>query len=319
MKLRLKRIGWWIRRLRGKRFIAFVGIVAIAAVGGWLYGGLDSAAMGGIAALVVAGVVLAKPITSVARRLFLRSAPWRSGSGPLSFAGSDLGYWVEGLVESESPRESVDRIADSGGRFASGQVGLELWLVAGDEAGHDWTIVQEIKEPPSGRIIWSSSVDADLTIADFDDTGRPNPFRAAHRMIKEEFDVPLVDIELLGWGREQLQLGTRDTVVAFARTSLPAEQLSGFTYQEDGRTERIAHLVTVDLDGVAKALGWGHPSSWSGGAAFGLLELLEEFQAGAWPALERRVAPRWYEKAMFARVERGTESLTGRAAALPAP
>ena len=316
MKHRLKRIGWWIGRLRGKRFIAFVAIVALAAIGGWFYGGLDSAAMGGGVALVVAGVVLARPLGSLARRLFLRKPPWRSGVGPLAFAGADLGFRVEGLVVSESPRETVDSIASSGGRFANGEIGLELWLVATDDLGQDWTIVQEIKEPPAGKVGWTSSVDAGLTIADFDDTGRPNPFRAAHRLVKGEIDVPLVDIDLMGWGREQMTAGTRDTVVAFARTAVPAEKLSGFTYP-DNRAERVAHLVPLDLDGIAKALGWGHPSSWNGGAAFGLLELLEEFQPGAWPALERRVAPRWYEKGMFARVERGTESLTEKAAALP--
>jgi len=313
VRQRLRRAGWWIQRLRGKRFIAFIAITAAAALTGWFYGGFDSAATGGIAALVVASLVLAGPLKLLAKRLFVRTAPWRSGLGPLTFAGSDLGFLVEGFVGSEGPRETVDAIAASGGRFASGEMSLELWLVATDDQGQDWTLVQEIREPPAGRLVWTSSVDSQLNIADFDDTGRPNPFRAAHRVVKEEIDVPLVDIELFGWGREQLPVGTRDTVVAFARTSVPAEKLSGFTYP-DSRVERSAHLVSLDLDGLAKALGWGHPTHWNGGAAFGILELLEEFQAGAWPALERRVVPRWYEKGMFARVERGTESLAEKAA-----
>jgi hypothetical protein len=159
-------------------------------------------------------------------------------------------------------------------------------------------------------------VDADLTIADLDDTGRPNPFRATHRLIKEELDLPLVGIELLGWGREEHSLGTRDTVVAYVTTSIEAENLSGVEYPE-GRVERAAHLVPIDLEGVAKTLGWGHPLNWRGGSAFGLLELLEASQPGAWAALEHRVAPRWYEKGMFARVERGTEKVSERALAAP--
>lgn len=316
MKQRLKRAGWWIRRLRGKRFIAFVLMVAVAAVGGWWYGGSDSAAVGGIVALVVAGILLARPLATVAKRVFLRSAPWQSEPGPLAFAGADLGFRVEGFAGDRGPRELMDDMAAAGGRFSSGEISLELWIVATDDRGQDWTIVQEIHEAPAGKVAWTSSVDAGLTIADFDDTGRPNPFRATHRLVKEELDVPLVDIELLGWGREQHSTGTRDTVVAYVTTSIGAEKLSGFDYPEN-RVERAAHLVPINLEGVAKTLGWGHPWNWRGGSAFGLLELLEAAQPGAWASLERRVAPRWYEKGMFARVERGTEKIAERAIAAP--
>jgi len=315
VRQRLKRVGWWFRRLRGKRSIGFLLIAAIAAVGGWLYGGLDSAAVGGVVALVLAGIVLARPLAALARRLFLRTPPWRAEAGQLDFAGADLGFRVSGFAGGQAPRELVDEIADSGGRFSAGEVSVELWLVATDERGQDWTIVQELQESPARRVVWTSSVDAELTIADFDHTGRPNPFRAAHRIAKADLDVPLVDIQLLGWGREQHANGTRDTVVAFARTSIAAERLSGFEYP--ATRERAAHLVALDLEGVAKALGWGHPSNWRGGSAFGLLELLEISQPGAWASLERRVAPRWYEKGMFARVERGTEKVSERATVAP--
>ena len=296
--------------------MAFVLLVAVAAVGGWLYGGSDSAAVGGIAALLVAGIVLARPLVTLAKRVFLRSAPWQAEPGPLAFAGADLGFRVEGFAGDRGPRELMDDMAVAGGRFSSGEISLELWIVATDERGQDWTIVQEIHEVPAGKVAWTSSVDAGLTIADFDDTGRPNPFRATHRLVKEELDVPLVDIELLGWGREQHATGTRDTVVAYVTTSIGAEKLSGFEYPEN-RVERAAHLVPINQEGVAKTLGWGHPLNWRGGSAFGLLELLETSQPGAWASLERRVAPRWYEKGMFARVERGTEKIAERAIAAP--
>lgn len=288
----------------------------LAAAGGWLYGGRDSAAVGGIAALVLLGILLARPLGMLARRLFMRRAPWRVGPGPLAFAGSDLGFRVEGFSRGLDPRRLVDEIAAAGGRFSSGEISLELWIVATDEQGAAWTLVQEMHQGAAGRVTWTSSAAADLTIADFDDTGRPNPFRAVHRLVREELDIPVADIEILGWGREQHATGTRDTVVALAHTSVGAELLGGFEYPER-RFERAAHLVPVSLDGAAKTLGWGHPVNWCGGSAFGLLELLEAVQPGAWVALERRVAPRWHEKGMFARVERGTERVTERAVAAP--
>jgi hypothetical protein len=291
-------------------------IGTLAAVAGWFYGGRDSAAVGGIVALVIAAVVLARPLMSLTKRVFLRSAPWRAEPGLLAFAGADLGFRVEGFAGERGPRQLVDDIAAAGGRFSSGEISLELWVVATDDQGQDWTIVQQVHEAPAGRISWTSSVDAGLTIADFDDTGRPNPFRATHRLVKEEFDLPLVDIEVLGWGREQDSLGTRDTVVAIVTTSIGAETLSGIEYPE-GQVERAAHLVPLNLEGVAKSLGWSHPLNWRGGSAFGLLELLEAAQPGAWAALERRVAPRWYGKGMFARVDRGTAKITERAVAAP--
>ena len=316
MRQRLRRAGWWFRRLRGQRLLGFIALVTAAVIGGWLYGGPTSAAVGGVVALVVVGIVLARPVAAIARRLFLRTPPWQAEPGPLAFAGADLGFKVEGFGAGETPRDLVDKLAQAGGRFKSGEVSLELWLVASDLQGQDWTIVQALNLPPVGKTAWTSSVDGELTFADFDETGRPNPFRAVHRLVKQELDVPLVDIDILGWGREQHHpVGTRDIVVAFARTSLAAEKLSGFEYPE-GRDARRAHLVPVSLDGIAKALGWGHPSNWRGGSVFGLLELLEAFQPGAWAALVERVAPRWYEKGMFARVERGTEKATERALAV---
>lgn len=316
MRQRIKRVGWWFLRLRGKRLIGFVLIVGVAVLAGWLYGGFDSAAVGGVIALVLAGIVLARPLSVLAERVFLQTAPWRSETGSLAFADSDLGFQICGFVDKEaSPGQQVETIAQQGGRFGSGEVSLELWLVASDQQGQHWTIVQEVQES-AGRAIWTSSIDTELTMADFDDTGRPNPFRAIHRVTKNELDVPLVDIELLGWGRERLLSGTRDTLVAFVRTSVGAELLSGFEYPAN-RQDRHAHLVQLNLDGVAKALGWGHPSNWRGGSAFGLLELHEMFERGAWASLERRVAPRWYEKSMFARVERGTERISKRPVAAP--
>ncbi|RZV45881.1 MAG: hypothetical protein EX267_04560 [Acidimicrobiia bacterium] len=315
MRHRLRRVGWWFRRLRAKRLLGFSVLVVAAAAGGWLYGGPTSAAVGGVVALVVVGIVLAKPVRAIASRLFLRTPPWQAEPGPLAFAGADLGFTVDGFAAGETPRELVDTISAAGGRFESGEISLELWLVASDKQGQDWTIVQELSLPPAGKKAWTSSVDGELAFADFDETGRPNPFRATHRLAKSELDVPLVDIDILGWGREQLHpVGTRDTVVVFARTSVAAEKLSGFEYPES-REERMAHLVPVDLEGIAKSLGWGHPVHWRGGAVFGLLELLEHYEPGAWAALEEKVAPRWYEKGMFARVERGTEKATERALA----
>ncbi len=295
--------------------MAFVLVGGLAAVGGWLYGGRAAAAVGVVAALV-AGIVLARPLAMLAKRLFLRTAPWRAEPGPLEFADTDLGFTVEAFAGELDPRELVDHVSNAGGRFSSGEISLELWMVASDELGQAWTIVQEVHPTRAGRVAWTSSVDGGLTIADFDNTGRPNPFRAVHRLVKEEFDVPLVDTEVFAWGREHHATGTRATMVTFARTSIGVEQLTGFEYPEDPQ-ERTAHLIPVTLDGVAKALGWGHPENWRGGSALGLLELLEIFQPGAWATLERRIAPRWHEKGMFARVERGTERVTGRTLVAP--
>ncbi len=315
MRHRLRRAGWWVRRLRGKRLLGLVTLVTAAVVGGWIYGGPTSAAVGGVVGLVIVGILLARPVAALAKRLFLRTPPWRAEPGPLAFAGVELGFNVEGFVAGETPRQLVDKIATPGGRFASGEFSLELWLVASDAQGQDWTIVQELDLPPAGKTAWTSSVDGLLSFADFDETGRPNPFRATQRLAKEELDVPLVDIDILGWGREQqYPAGARDTVVAFVRTSLGAEKLSGFEYPS-GRDERTAHLVPISLEGMAKSLGWGHPLSWRGGSVFGLLELLEITHPGAWTALEKSVALRWHEKGMFARVERGTERVTERAVA----
>jgi hypothetical protein len=315
MRQRFRRVGWWFRRLRGKRLLGFGVLVAAAVAGGWLYGGPTSAAVGGVVALVLVGIVLAKPVRAIASRLFLRRPPWRAEPGPLAFAGADLGFTVDGFVAGDTPRDLVDKISNAGGRYRSGEISVELWLVASDAQGQDWTIVQELRLPPVGKAAWTSSIDGEMGFTDFDETGRPNPFRTAHRLAKTELDVPLVDIDLFGWGREQQHpVGTRETVVAVARTSVAAEKLSGFEYPES-RDERRAHLVPVSLDGIAKSLGWGHPVNWRGGSVFGLLELLEVFQPGAWAALEERVAPRWYEKGMFARVERGTEKATERAVA----
>ena len=313
MRRRLRRASWWIRRFRGWRFAAFVLTIATAGAAGWFLAGSDSAAVGGGVALAIAlvlvGMGLALPMRGLLRRMFLRTAPWRTRSGPLSFAGADLGFRVVGLGVGLGPREVVDAITASGGRFFTGEVSVELWLVATDRQGQDWIIAQEARETLGGPVVWTSTIDGATTMADFDGSGRVNPFRAAHRLVKEELDVPIVDIEVLGWGTEE---GVRDAVVAVARTSHPAEKLSGMEYAGD-RYLRSAHLVALDIDGVAKTLGWGHPVNWRGGSAFGLLELLEIFQPGAWAALERRVAPRWQENGMFVRVERGTARLTERA------
>jgi len=314
VKQRFERAGWWMYRLRGKRLIAFVLAGALAAAGGWFYGGRDSVAGGALVAFVLSAAVLARPLAALARRLFLRSAPWRAGTGPLAFAGADLGFRLYGFAGNRRPRQLVDDIGEAGGRFPRGEISLQLWVVATDDQGQDWTIVQEIREAPAGRMLWTSSVDAGLTIADFDETGRADPFRATHRLVEEELALPLVDIELLGWGREQRTTGTRDTVVARVTTSIGAEKLGGIEYPE-GRAERTAHLVPIDVEGVVRSLGWGHPLSWRGGSVFGLLELLEAFQPGAWAPLERQLAPRWHEKGMFARVERGTQKVTERAIA----
>ncbi|MBT8192378.1 MAG: hypothetical protein KJP22_03175, partial [Acidimicrobiia bacterium] len=73
MRHRLRRVGWWFRRLRAKRLLGFSVLVVAAAAGGWLYGGPTSAAVGGVVALVVVGIVLAKPVRAIASRLFLRT------------------------------------------------------------------------------------------------------------------------------------------------------------------------------------------------------------------------------------------------------
>lgn len=312
MRHGMKRAGWWIRRLRGKWLLAF--LVLAGAGAGLVYGGGDPATVGGIAGAVLVGLVMARPLAALGRRLFMRSPSWRSRTDSLEFADADLGFRVEGTAGKLSPRELPGAIADSGGRFAGGEISLELWVVATDERGQAWTVAQEVREQPAGRVEWTSSVDAEFGLVDVDSFGRPDPYRAAHRLVKQTFDIPTVDVEVVAWGREQHVSGTRDTVVAFARVSIGAEELAGFEYRGN-RWQRVAHLVTLDLDGVAKTLGWGHPLQWRGGSALGLLEVLEVSEPGAWPALERLMAPRWHEKGMFVRLEREAERVTERAIA----
>ena len=311
MRKRLRRLIWATQRFRAWRLLGLTLIIVGAAAAAWLYSQWDAVPVFGVAAVFLAGLLLAHPIAALARRLFVKAPPWRQESGRVEFAGAELGMELYGSVLEETPMEIVERLGSYGGRFADGRFSLVLWLIAADGDGNYWTIVQEQQHRSTGRTIWTASVDGSLSIADLDESGRPNPFRAAHRLAKSDLDVPLVDITLAGWGREHLRDGNRDVAVGFARTSVSAERLRGISYPR-ANIACHAHLVTLDQGGTAKTLGWGLPSTWHGGAVYGLLETLENVESGSWAALERAVAPRWHNGGMFARVDRETEHLTGR-------
>ena len=309
---RLKRTWWRIRRFRAKRIVGFILVMTAALAAGNAFGRWPAAILGAVAGLVLAGAMLAKPLKGIGRMVFVRPPPWRDTDESMWFAGADLGFTPRGYAGDAAPRSVVERMTTSGRRFMAGQVSLELWLVATDEAGSPWTVVQERLPTQAADRVWTSSADSALEIADLDESGRPDPYRAAIRIAKEELDVPVARVQLVGWGRETTLGGTRDVVVGLAYTPVAAESLSGLSYPGD-RGERAAHLIPLTVEGVAKGLGWGHPGQWNGGAAFGLLETVEHVAPGSWVGVERAVAPRWYEKAMFARLERGTQSVSAGA------
>ena len=172
VRRRIQRAAWWVRRVHGKRILVLVIVAIIAAIGGWLYGGFDSAAFSGLVALG-AGILLARPVARLLARLLMRPVPWRSLDQPFEFGGLPIGFQAAGMAGDEPPRRLVDRIANAGGRLESGQAFLEAWLVAADEAGRTWTVVQEVVRPLTKRSVWTSSVDDAMTLADFDDSGKP--------------------------------------------------------------------------------------------------------------------------------------------------
>jgi hypothetical protein len=308
MRRRLQRVTGWFRRLHFWRFLVLLALVVLGWVAAWRFGGSAAAAFGGLAALG-AGALLSRPLAVIWRRFFLHAAPWRNGS----FGGEDLGFEVVGLARGESPVPLVDRIIGSGEQFDAADLFVEVWLVATDGSAMWQTVALEIIEPPAGRSVWTSSIDGWLTVADFDDRGRPSPFRAIHRLVGAEFDVPVVDIDLVVWGREETTTGSRSVVTAFVTTD--ATKLEQVDHGES-LVDRRCHSVDLDPVGVADALGRAHSSHWRGGAVVGLLELLDRLHPGSWPEVERTVSARWREKAMFARIERGTQHVTGRALAV---
>lgn len=306
---RVTRIGWWLRRLNRRRLLVLAALVATAIGVGWLYGGLDSAAFSGLLAVGV-GVVLGRPVTSIFTRAFVRSVPWRAPDTDLHFAGTALGFTAVGFATTESPVARVHRILGSGGGFAHGDFAVQLWVVASADDGVDWTVAQG---RPGEQPEWTSTIDGRLTIADFDESGRPDPFRAAHRLVNDGLGVPVVDIDFVCWGTELNGVSGRPVVVGIVRTSMDAAGLRRFEYPAGDGQLRHAMPVAVTSEGVEDALASSHALEWRGGAAVGLIELLDQIHPGAWAALEHRLAERWSAKAMFARVARGTAQVTGRA------
>lgn len=299
MKRRLRRVSWSLRRLRPARLgIGFVlTAVAIGAV--WIFTDADVSVIGWTVMVLAIGLLLARPAAALWSHLIMRQPSWRVGP-TMRFAGSDLGFSVSGRPTSSPPSTAVRGLATPDPTAPDHPTVLEIWLVAGDPAGSDWTIVSGRPD----RTIWSSSVEEPIVPADGND-----PYRAAHRLIGREWAVPITEIDVVARGSEVVPDGRRDVVVAVARTSLSIEEFTALAYEDPGRT---AQPVPVSPKGVADALGWGDPVSWRGGAVYGLLELLEQNEPGSWTALEGRVRARWHDKAMFARVERGTAQITGR-------
>ncbi len=311
MTKRFTKLAWAIQRFRTKRFIGFIGIIVGASFSVWLYLQWEAAPVLSAIGIFLAGLLLARPVAALARRLFVRTPSWRH-LGSLEFGGVDLGFELTGSGFGKAPREIVEQIASPGDRFGDGRFSLILWLVAADEAGDHWTLVQEKQHESTGQTVWTGSVDGNLTIADLDESGRPNPFRAAHRLAKSELDLSLLDVSIVAWGRELLVDGSRDVAIGLAHTAVPAERLRSVAYPR-ATFKRRSHLVTLDPHGTAKALGWSLPGNWLGGAVLGMLEALEHVESGSWLALERALVPRWREKLKFARIDRGIEHLTGRA------
>ena len=299
MKRRLRRMGWSLRRLRLSRLVVGIVVVAAAAAGLGLFTDLDLATIGRGAVLLALGLLLASPVAALWSRLMLRRPPWRS-TPALCFAGSDLGFRVAG--RSGRRREPAIQAAVAAEIPPTAHpTAVEVWLVACDEAGRDQTLIRGRPH----RSAWSSSVEGLIEPAD-----RNDPFQAAMRLIAEQYEVPITRVDVLAWGTETLREGSRNAVVAIARTSISAEELLRRTGEEsEGRT---AHPVALAPTPIADALAWGDPRSWRGAAAYGLLELLERTEPGSWTALEGRVRDRWRDKAMFARVERGTAQIAGR-------
>lgn len=315
MRHRLRRLGWWFQRLNLRRALVLFVTLAGAVGVGWLYGGRDSAAFSGVLALV-AGGLLGPRFSRLASRVVMRAPRWRTVGANTGFAGANLGYRAAESLPAAPATTLIDEIVESGGRFATGDVVVEAWVAAGDRSGTAWTIVQERMEPPAGRSVWTATVEGRLSIGDFDASGRPNPYRAAHRLVTRELDLPVVDIDLVSWGTEHFRGSERDVVVAIVRTSVEANELQHFDYAPDSAIRRRARPLPVTPDGLEQGLGRAHASEWRGGALLGLLELFEREHPGAWAAVEKRIANRWSAKAMFARVERGTEQVTGRALSL---
>jgi hypothetical protein len=264
-------------------------------------------------AVVAASMLLLRPLKSWLRRLFVRHPAWHKSTGRFSFAHHDLGLVVDARVGGATPREVVDMFDKSNASLSGAPIDLMLWVYAQGKDGQKWTLVQEVERShrSHGTSAWTSSIDGTLSIADLDAMGRPDPYRGAHRLAKEELDVPLTSINLIAWGKEFHSDGDREVVVGFAETSVSAEDLQEHRYV--GRGVRRAHLVPVASAGVTKALAWGHPTAWHGGAVYALAELVDEILPGSWRQLEPNVEPRWREKQIFARLERGTRAITERA------
>lgn len=299
MKRRLRRMGWSLRRLRVDRLVA-AAVLAATAVGALrLVGDVDLSLLGRGAALIAIGILLARPAAALWSRFMVRRPPWRAAP-ELRFAGADLGFQMAGDAGPNTYRDMRAAIAGELAR-ATNPIALEVWLVASDEAGRDSTIVESLPD----RRLWSSSLEGALDLADLD-----NLFGAGLRLVTEQWEVPITRFDVLAWGNERTQDGSRQVLVASARTSMPAERLVALT--DDDSAGRTSHPVSLSVECVADALAWGDPASWRGGALYGLLELLEQAEPGSWTALEARVRARWRDKAMFARVERGTAQITGR-------
>lgn len=299
MKRRLRRVSWSLRRLRPARLVIGFVLAAVAIGAVWIFTDADLSVIGWTVMILAIGLLLARPAAALWSHLIMRQPSWRVGP-TMRFAGDDLGFTVSGRSASGSPSAVITAVATTDRTAPDHPTVLEIWLVAGDAAGSDWTIVSGRPD----RTIWSSSVEGPTVPADGND-----PYRAAHRLINREWAVPVTAIDVVVRGSEVVPDGRRDVVVVVARTSLSLEEFTALAHQDPGRT---AQPVPVSPKGVADALGWGDPVSWRGGAVYGLLEVLEQNEPGSWTELEGRVRARWHDKAMFARVERGTAQITGR-------
>lgn len=310
---RYLRLRWFVRSFASRALPYLVLAVVAGGLAGWLLNGPTAPSIFLAAIAVFGALVLFRPLSRLLKRLMIRRPAWQRTNGPFKFAGQELGLEVTERALATPARATIVQIDDWNDKRDRRPIHLVLWVIARGADGRWWVRSQERQAAPGGPdISWTATLDGIVGVFDLDSMGRADPVRTANRLALEELDVPLSRIKILGWGSENRQGHERDVVFGYAETPATASELGVHIYP--GHPEPIAHMAPVDLEGLSRSLGRGHPDEWHAAAIAGLADLAADLAPETWRALEEEVQPRWLQKQRFARIERGTRSISQRLA-----
>lgn len=310
---RYLRSRWFIRSFAGKVIPYLMLSLAAGGLAGWLLNGRTAQSAFLAAIAVLAALVLYRPLTRALRKVIVRRPPWQQSHGPFEFAGLRPGFDLVARAKAAPNRAAVIEIDHWNDERGRTPIHLVLWVIARGADGRWWTRSQERPVLPTGfGAAWTATLDGQIAVVDLDAMGRADPFRTAHRLALDVLDVPLSRIKLLGWGIETRNGIGRDVVFGYAETSASASELGSTPYP--GHPEPVTHMAPIDLEGLSRTLGRGHPDQWNAAAICGLADLAADLAPETWRVLEAEIGPRWQQKQRFARIERGTRSITQRLA-----